>query len=474
MGRGGAVVARASDPSALMHNVAGIAGLAGFQLTLSSNYQIVSTCYTRAGVYESNVNTTGTVFEDSTYNNGTTAYPEQCKSGPYGTVAPQLLATWRFHPRWALGLGAYGPNATGSRQTFDDRVTLGGGTLAPSPLRNMIYEKTILLFHVTMAIAWSPVPWLRVGAALQPSFASFGTTTMANGSPTSAQSPATDTRTRIETSGWFLAGNLGVQVLPSRYLALGLGVHLTTTAVLTGSASATANYYAPMASRQVHSTYSVDRMTVPFPFQARLGARFVLPRRGRPTLDQPVTNAREGYDPMTDDVFDIELDGWYEGLSRMAAIGLENSGRIDIGGTTIPAPARVNITSNFNDVYGVRLGGDYNVLPGRLALRAGVAYETAGMSNEFAQIHVGAYQTTSVHGGASLRLGFLTMSVGYAHFFMADFVADRGQRSIVSAGGPLEARMCTATSSGPDACTTNRGTYRASLDILHLGFNARF
>jgi hypothetical protein len=96
------------------------------------------------------------------------------------------------------------------------------------------------------------------------------------------------------------------------------------------------------------------------------------------------------------------------------------------------------------------------------------------MSNDLAQIHVGAYQTTSVHGGASLRLGPITASVGYAHFFMADFVADRGERAIVSSGGVLEPRYCVPSMSGADACMINRGTYRASLDILHFGVNARF
>jgi hypothetical protein len=73
------------------------------------------------------------------------------------------------------------------------------------------------------------------------------------------------------------------------------------------------------------------------------------------------------------------------------------------------------------DQLTVRAGGDYNVLPGLLALRAGVSYETRGQDP--AMLNVLGYMLgrTGLHAGLTFRVaGKTDISIGYAHFIHED------------------------------------------------------
>jgi hypothetical protein len=99
-GRGGAFLTRASDASTVMHNVAGIMGLPGLQVTIGSNVGVFSHCFQRTGNYDggstgASVDATGTRFApagsgDAPYASGSVPYPEQCKEFGLG-LAPMVL-----------------------------------------------------------------------------------------------------------------------------------------------------------------------------------------------------------------------------------------------------------------------------------------------------------------------------------------------------------------------------------------------
>jgi hypothetical protein len=73
------------------------------------------------------------------------------------------------------------------------------------------------------------------------------------------------------------------------------------------------------------------------------------------------------------------------------------------------------------DQLTVRAGGDYNVLPGLLALRAGVSYETRGQDPSMLNILGYMLGRTGVHAGLTLRVaGKTDVSFGYAHFIHED------------------------------------------------------
>lgn len=481
MGRGGAYVARASDPSALMTNVAGIVGVPGFQLTLSSNFAVLSHCFQRSGNYEGfnenvTIETTGTVFEGSNYssdpNTGVGApYPRVCNEGGI-FPAPQLLATYRFNSRVAIGVGVYGPNSIG-RQNFPDRVMTPAG-LAPSPIRNMLLRSDLLIIHPTVAVAVAPVPWLRFGVAVQPSVAHFQFFTIANSVTGTAQSPNTDIGTEITATGFFMAGNLGVQVIPSPYVSFGAHAHINTNPVLAGRATATVNYYAPNEAQRRQSSFDVTRMEVGLPTQLRFGARFALPRRGHVRINEEI-QGQAPFDPMRDEVFDVEADFIYETSSAFERLHIENRGEIDLGANRVAAPSPIDVAHNWRNVWGVRVGGDFNAVPEVLALRAGVSYESGAQSTADAHIDIPAYDMLGLHAGLSLRFRWLTASIAYAHFFTGGNDASRdGRLSVVGTTGALRESDCAQPGTGAGACQVNRGLYTASLDVFNVGLTAHW
>jgi long-subunit fatty acid transport protein len=67
--------------------------------------------------------------------------------------------------------------------------------------------------------------------------------------------------------------------------------------------------------------------------------------------------------------------------------------------------------------FTVRVGGDYNLLPGLLALRAGLSYETRGQQPAMLNVLNYMLSRYGVHAGLTVRVaGKTDISFGYAHF----------------------------------------------------------
>ena len=135
-----------ANPSAVMHNVAGIMGLEGFQLTISSNVGVVFALLSAHGQLRRSgrqrrrdghgVSAHEARRRRRTRRTATSPYPQVCKN-PSVALAPMVLGTYRINRMFALGFGVYAPSTQGSAQNFDDRVTAmtpsGMSVLAPSP-----------------------------------------------------------------------------------------------------------------------------------------------------------------------------------------------------------------------------------------------------------------------------------------------------------------------------------------------------
>lgn len=480
-GRGGAFVARASDVSAVGLNMAGVMGLPGFQLGLSVNAGASNNCFRRAGTFDGppdvSVNTAGSRFDppgggDAAYLNQT--YPEVC-SPRAPALAANLFATYRLNRYLAFGLGVTTPSTPGSGQTFDDSITLPNGAAAPSPVRNMLFQKNLLVVYPTIGVAVAPHPRLRFGLTLQPSVARFQFGVMANVDFSAPQSPTTDLLIQLNAGGFFMAGALSTQVLINRYLSFGAQFHYNSPVSASGTADTTANFY---TSNQVKGSFNIDEMRVALPWNLRAGLRFAMPRAGAAHTQD---DASGQYDPMRDDLFDVEADFTFEHTSSLGVTSLRNSGIIRADAAfERPAPPSLELNSNLGDTMGFRIGGDFNIIPNRLAVRLGGSYETQGLSATSAVVHIPAYAGGSIHAGVSYRIGGLTINLGFGHFFFQELDASNARGIIVTAGNPavmgspqLDPNGCTSAQ-GQGACTINRGTFHGNLTNGSLGFSYRF
>lgn len=518
-GRAGAFVARASDPSALMLNPGGMGNLRGFQLTLSGNIVQFDHCFQRSGSYDgindaTQLDVAGTRFEgpgpngasagDAYYTYGNVAYPQICKEPSVG-LAIQLLATYRINNRFTFGIGVFSPSTQGSTQNFPDTVqatgTVGGMTrnfLAPSPARYLLFRKQLTVLYPTISFGARITDWLSAGVSAHLGYANYNFGLHANANYNGPQSPATDVFIGLSASGWFPAFTVGFLATPHRMLSIGANFRYNAQVNASGTAN---NVYQPYSTTPIASSFTVDQLIANLPWQLRAGIRFALPRAGRPTQN----DGSGQYDPMTDDVFDVEADFIYEATSMLSSTSLRNTGSIvtdRASGMAVAAPRAIDIRSALSDVMGVRVGGDYNAIPGRLAVRAGFSYETAGASPDLAQIHLPSYAGVSVHGGLTFRWRWLDVTAGYAHFFYFDNNAVTGTRAVTTPGDPAESNpdnrtqlnpqgpnpptpstgaptcnaqgACTDSMRGPGTYTINRGTYTASQNSFNIAFNLRF
>lgn len=479
VGRGGAFAARASDPTAMAHNVAGLVGLPGVQWTLSTNVGFWNHCFLRSGRYdgvESGVETRTTVFASSRYATERPEYPEVCNE-PSPAVVPQALVSWRPAPWIALGAGLLTPAGVGS-QRFPDRVDTPSG-LAPSPSRYMVLTTGVVIVHPTLAVALAPTPWLRVGAAIQPSYGRFQGETMANA--IGSQSPATDIRTSVDASAFFWAGNVGVMIQPVPSLTLGFHAHLNENPVVfTGQTTATVRPFSSDPARAHRSTFN-SVVTLPLPNMFRVGLRYAPLRADAPTE----WSAR---DPMRDELFDLELDLHYETSGTLQQVVTRSTGVVEVEpGMGSPATPEVILRRGWRDTWGVRFAAEYNALPNELALRAGLSWDLGAQTgprevngrtldwNPDAGIDTAGYETVGASVGASYRWRWLTVDFAYQHLFMGGQIVDAGRATTVSGTVPITQADCArgAGYPGPGACSNNQGGFRASYDVVALGITAR-
>jgi len=479
VGRAGAFVARASDPTAMAHNVAGIVGLPGVQWTLSANLGRWSHCFARSGRYdgaESGVETRTTVFAGSDYARSRPGYPEVCNEVET-SVVPQALVTWQLAPGIAVGAGLLTPAGVGA-QRFPDRVMTPAG-LAPSPSRYMVLRTGVVIVHPTLALAVSPTPWLRLGAALQPSYGRFQGETMANA--IGSQSPATDVHNAVDATAFFWAGNLGAMVQPSPNVTVGFHAHLNAQPVVfRGTSTATVRPYAADPAERHRSTFETE-VSLPLPSVFRLGVRYAALRP-----DAPRDNAAR--DPLRHERYDVELDLHYENASVLQQVVTRNRGSVEVSpGMGSPATPLVALPRGWRDVWGLRLGAEAVALRDVLALRAGLSWDQGAQTgprvlngrtvgfNPNAGIDTAAYNTVTLALGASLRWGSVTLDVAYQHFFFSPNTVDEGRATTVSGSTPITFSDCARGPGypGPGACSNNEGGYRAAYGIFAVGLTGR-
>ena len=141
------------------------------------------------------------------------------------------------------------------------------------------------------------------------------------------------------------------------------------TASSTGDTSQ-ANCGIAMATGDKCGSGDNAKLTVPIPMEAKIGFRYHK-RRSDVPYNEHVR------DPMAQDVFDIEADlTWandsaFQNLQirfpAQRAEPVEGAIPINLGSSSRrTAPPNADVPHGFKDVYGVRLGGDYNVLPDQL------------------------------------------------------------------------------------------------------------
>jgi long-chain fatty acid transport protein len=247
----------------------------------------------------------------------------------------------------------------------------------------------------------------------------------------------------------------------------------------------------PAGSAPLCGSGNNAEIKVPVPMEAKLGVRY-----HRPRADAPREAHRR--DPIAQDVFDVEANFTWANDSAFDAVQIRfpanpnGDGLLpaNYGLPTATIPPNADVRHNFKDVFGVRLGGDYNLLPDQLALRAGVFFETQAADTAYQNIDFDAASRFgfSLGGTYRIKLGTraLDLMLGYGHVFFGTLnnTAATGQGLNALAGTqcdpPADPPGTTAICPGSGTqkyrsnWLVNLGTITSAINLFNVGASLAF
>jgi long-subunit fatty acid transport protein len=471
MGRGGAWVARASNPLATFYNPAGLAGQATGVL---GNLHLVfnKVCFQRSGP--------GSLLEVGP---ARIPYEEVCNENKAPTPLPAIAGVFRATERLGIGL-SIAPPAIYGKLKFPETQTrtnsFGADVELPNGGRYMLLESDGLALNTTLGAGFEVMPGLRVGASFIWGFARYELGSAVESIKPAAQpdgtylDPLNDVRADIDVSDMFIPGFvIGALYSPIEVLDVGFSLRMQQGFDGHGDLKLQANYWTengispnPTVTNSSDTEADLAHFRLPNPMEVRLGARFHVPRHAT-TPTKPGGKVR---DPLADDLFDVELDFAYTRNSEYDAARLRfpDSPLIPVAGT----PGRVpnNGDQEFNvtgDTLGVRLGGDVVVLPSQLAVRAGGWYEPDVQNDEYANLAFLASQRIGLSLGAVYRLGPVDIEASYMHVFFDDVDNDGNGKALALSGD-------ASAPAFRSPYATNGGKFSQSVNIVSVGGTARF
>lgn len=517
LGRGGAFMARADDPMALGYNPAALAFLPGYQLQLGSHLIFYDACVDRAGGYDdSDVSSTwafesrfGAPDSGDPGNWVNQPFPQVCRSGAPGP-SPQLVFTMHPLPELGIGFGILAPSGVGSGHWGNDDGTLeANGQTLPTPTRYGLVSQELLLFYPSVGVGYSPVEWLSFGVTLQWGIAvvDFVNHTSAGSGP---EDPGDDVRTHLQAfDGFVPAAIFSAHIVPIDQLDITLmarvsdGIDAGATLNLTTGTYGTGQVG---SLRPLRTELPGTRLQAGLPMQFGLGVRYAdrTERRYRdPEEAGRVTGRVE--DRMQNEVWDIELDlvYTYNGAVKdfvvtppagAAANVCEADGSDDPEGCLsrfdASLPGQLPLPHGWSDQFSARLGADWNVVPGTVALRAGTHFETSGLSSRYQIQDVLPGMRLGLHLGATFRFDIFDFSIAYAHIFQWSetvTAADANYRHVAATGmegqcpdpggadydpeNPVTSRGCYPQGFGN---AVNAGTYHAEFNVVSASVRMHF
>lgn len=448
LGRAGAFAARADDPTAIYYNPAGLSGLRGTNLYVGANGLLLDQSFQPAD-REVAIASRKVTIEYGKVDQSVAFFP-----------APMLVGHFDLEalPGFDFAAGVYGPASNGHRK-FDDqfpvvRATDNKGKDAAGRVagnralhlvpNGMLVESELVQIFPTLAVAYQvPGLPLRFGVSLQDSIV-LAKLSQGSGGEYPGQA-------KLDVKDLFApTGVLGVHYAPHPRWELGfslrppIAVEAVGTAELAQYATCIRDAAGACAEDPALSDtwaldgrlelYKADKktkdtgVTMSFtnPLWTRFGVRYVhRDVAAAPDAAGAATAAVASTDHAAEDpgLFDVELDYIFEGDGAHQYYDLNfdadlvNLPAENGEGTYIPMP-HLKDRRNYQHTHAVRLGGDYNVLPGRLAVRAGAAYETAVSPEDYT--HIDFPSTAKITGAAGLGLHFELVDVdvgaSYTHF----------------------------------------------------------
>jgi long-subunit fatty acid transport protein len=343
-----------------------------------------------------------------------------------------------------------------------------------SPGRYLLVDKNVLAAFLMVGAGWAPIRQLRVGLSVGAGVVSVdysNVTSLIAGLFTDQEFSS-----HVQVADSFVPrATVSVAATPLDAIDLLASFTWNDDVSAKGNLDVVANGFnnAPRgdcgsATPGPHCRAKDVTLKIPYQrYEVLLGARYAQRKKPRERALQP----------MKDEVFDVEVNALWSQTSHVDNFTLKiNEGRavtqrvaLTTDPTAVPQalPQNATLFHGWRDTYGVRLGGDYNVLPALLAVRAGVAYESSGVPAKNMNIDYWPIQKYTLSLGATVALDRFKLTLAYAHVFYQTVTTRVGEGNVKE--------ITAIPGATPDAAqAVNEGKYTASLNVVSLQANYTF
>jgi long-subunit fatty acid transport protein len=453
-GRAGAFAAKADDLSAVSWNPAGLATLDQTTIEIGNQTSYNAYAYTRAPTTDYGLSSTPVVVFDQVKN-----------STPWQVLVPMLGVASRLGQKdWTFALAAYAPPGI-SKLTFPLGNGQNDGQRYLMLDREAIFLKYVAsaawkhqdVFGVGATVEWITVPRLRYSLLID------GTTLGGAANPVSS---GFDMKATLSGSSLFTFNAiLGAWYRPTPSLMFGLSGQVVPANVVAKSTLTVTpldSSYGGVTLTRNSALADDVRLTLPLPLLARAGGRYV----------SRVNNVER---------FDVELDVEYVTWSRVNRFPIDTNGlQANYAGRAVDLN-HLAIEKHWRDTVAVRLGGDYAVMPGQLALRAGAYYESAVADPAYANVDFPGAAQLGGAVGASIFVRRFEIALAYMLKLQPSVSVSESAARVYQ---QVPASSCTAPYNDPDTCNpnypgqpspaVNAGSYRASSHFLSLSVLYRY
>ena len=479
--RGGAWLATATDPIAGYYNPAAL-GRQPTQLGLGANFVFQKICFKRLSATGKPTGPGGGL---------TDSYPEVCNSNSgKPNVIPNLAFTWRVGEKLGIGLTVVPPSSFGTLDwsgTAPVPRQAGGRTIdtpVPASQRylSMGVDGTILL--PTLAAGYNITDQLSIGAGFVAGIAMLELKSMSASNVTPQDSFIGDALSTLDVKDLFVPGFVASGLYsPTPNVDVAAWYRWSDSIRAKGDLTVEFPYYdasTGKVSKRATTTRSKDqkgkdaaKVTMAVPMEARIGARWHMPRKGVTPLE------KEGFrkdpyptrDPLRDDLYDVELDLTWANNSAQDKIQIRFPPGIQVSSGTVPfgeVPQNSDRPTGYRDTFGARLGGQYNLLVNRMGIRLGSWIESSANDAKYLTVTGVPSLRGGFGGGLVFRIATVDLEAGYQHLWSAGF--DNGGKGAIK----------SIVANGPDgfgnrsSYAVNGGSVTQHANIASIGAVARF
>jgi hypothetical protein len=257
------------------------------------------------------------------------------------------------------------------------KLALGTGIVTPHGvprLSSPLLESQTFFAIPTIGLAYEIAPDVRVGASF-----GWGMAGVRTASPW-ATTYGTYQVTTLTTDLFVPRGTFGAHARANDYFEIGASLMVSAPYSGSGQGRASATTFVD------HRWYPKTELEFAIPAEASVGIRLRAPR-GSP---------RRG-DPIETEIADLEIDAAWSNDSAIDRYG-----------------------RRFRDVIGFRIGGDLNVVPGALAIRAGAFVTPRASESGTVALETMGGTRIGFSGGATARIDAkFDVSLAYLHMFIS-------------------------------------------------------